>query len=297
MPDKPSIAEEPFDLKMFEAWMFRVVSDPHGVEGGLTSAKDLLGVDQSNLDQLVNPSKERTATQRLGVYADMYFWRLVDILADEHLALVHALGGRHDFHHLAVDFLHAHPSRHYRLSPLGDPLPEWILHEAPVGDYVADEHRAFLSELAQLERYKEAVFDEKQSARLSPAELAAIPPEAWGEARLHVVPALRLLRTRYPVNAYFQAFINDEEPEIPAEDESFCVIWRQEYEVWRLNLGKYAFLVLKALSEGRTLGDALESAVVDHDADPDWLLSQVGGWFTQWTADGFFRAAELPNQD
>ncbi len=274
-----------FDLHQFERWMLTVVSHPDGVSGGLQAAEDIMPVAESTLANHVNPSKNRTAAQRLGVYANMYFWRLVDVLAEDFEAVQYALG-EHDFYHKMVEYLTEHPSRNYRLSPLGKHLPGWLLRQEI-------EHREFLSELAALERFKEEVFNDPRSETLSTDQLAGIPPDEWAAARLATIPAFRLLAAQHPVNAFFQAVMDGDEPEIPAAEPQYVVIWRHELTVWRLTITREHHCILSVLHDGGTLGDALEACLELDGVEPDTLLSEVGGWFSSWTADGMFSAVEF----
>lgn len=271
-----------FDLDQWERWVFEVIRHPEGVEGGLEAARGLMPPGGEALEAHVIPSEQRTAAERLGVYANMYFWRLVDILRDEHPALDYALGD--DFYPRMVQYLAAHPSGHYRLAPLGRHLPVWCETEA------ADDlpNREFLADLAALERLKEEVFDEEPAEVASADSFLELTPDQWETTQLPTVPAFRLLATRYPVNPYFQAVLNEENPEIPAAEDAWCVIWRQDWTIWRSNLTRPRYTLLKALSEGATLADALYACLDVPGVEPEALLANVGQWFSDWMSDGMF---------
>jgi hypothetical protein len=54
------------------------------------------------------------------------------------------------------------------------------------------------------------------------------------------------------------------------------------------------FALLHALAAGRTVAEALAEAspLLGNEPEPASLLH---GWFQRWAANGFFRAALLPN--
>ncbi len=267
-----------FDLDRWERWIFEVIRHPGGLEAGVDAAG-------GGLEERVIASETRTAAERLGVYANMYFWRLSDILYDEHPALAHALGD--EWHATMRRYLTDHPSRHYRLAPLGRHLPDWLA----ASDL---ESASLLADVARLERAKEAVFDEPPVTALEVAAFEGLAPEQWAEARLVTIPALRLLATDYPVNSYFQAVLDGDEPEQPAARPSWVVIWRgADWTIWRSNLDAPRYTILKTLQEGGTLGDALMACLDLDDVDPEALMSQVGAWFRDWTADGMFAEIRL----
>src|SRR5262245_52698034 len=106
---------EPLDI--LQLWMQAVITDPQGVESGSRNdeARAALGAE---LEQVFLPSHELTSAERVGVYAEMYFLRLVEVLVDEFPGLV-ALLGREEAERLFRDYVCAHPSRHFSLNRLG----------------------------------------------------------------------------------------------------------------------------------------------------------------------------------
>src|SRR5580692_11170127 len=88
---------------------------------GLVTARDSVAVTVAEggrearqaVEQMVAGDAGLPAIARLEIYADMYFARLRDVLADEYAQTAAALGGA-AFHALVVDYLDAcrpdHPS-------------------------------------------------------------------------------------------------------------------------------------------------------------------------------------------
>jgi len=155
-------------LAALERYMQALLTHPDGPQRGAETeaARAALAVE---IDDVFLPSKELTPAERVGVYADMYFVRLVDDLEDEIRGLTHLLGHERA-HALFQEYVHAHPSRHYSLNQLG-------LHlEAFVRDEATDvEPRAFAVELARLERALQDVFDAPECASLGADAIASVP--------------------------------------------------------------------------------------------------------------------------
>jgi len=65
--------------------MHAVFTHPDGAEAGLqgAEAQEMFPIRIEDVEGLVLPSKNLTAVERLSIYANMYHWRLIDILADE----------------------------------------------------------------------------------------------------------------------------------------------------------------------------------------------------------------------
>jgi hypothetical protein len=271
------------DLERIEQWMLTVVRHPDGLEGGISAARGIIDVDLSSLESLMLPSSNLSGRERLDIYAEMYFVRLVESLAEDYPSVQHALG-EDAFDAMAIRYLTAHPSTHYRLTPLGRQLADFIATDKSLS------HRDFLAQLAQLERTRGILFDAPHDEPLSKEAAQSIPAEAWGDCFFTMIRALELHRFDYPLKEYIDAVLAGESPEIPATNESHVLIWRYDYLVLRAAITPTQFVILSGLQRGLTLGAALDACVDLPDFDPDALMANLGAWFQEWTSDGLFSA-------
>ena len=79
---------------------------------------------------------------------------------------------------------------------------------------------------------------------------------------------------------------------MPSSNESFVALTRRNFVVRRYGLSRPQFELLKALKEGRSVGDALEH-MLSSTAEGDDLSSELTLWFRNWTAEGFFHSVTL----
>jgi hypothetical protein len=179
-------------------------------------------------------------------------------------------------------YLAAHPSTHWSLSRLGAALPGWLRDAEHV------EGRAFLAELAALERAVQEAFDAPPSPVLSPEELLAVPAAAWDRARIETSLSLRLLAFEHPVGAHYQAFRDGRPRPVVERRASWLAVYRREHRVWRLDLPAEAHALLVGLAAGRPLGEAIAGA-----GPADALAPHLGAWFREWTADGLLAALRV----
>jgi hypothetical protein len=107
--------------------------------------------------------------------------------------------------------------------------------------------------------------------------------------------SLHLVRGEYDVNGYYQAFRNDEAPEMSLERAPSAVaVYRIGFALWRMNLTPAMAGLLEALMKGATLEEAL-AGVGEAVSTPDELAEaerQVMGWFRAWVTSGFFARVE-----
>ncbi len=304
--DRHEPTMSPLRLDQIERWMQAVITNPEGVEAGIGSADARrevdIGVDR--IESVVDRSDRRTSIERLEVYANAYYARLLECLRDEFPALVHALG-EEIFDELAFGYLQTYPSTSYTLSQLGNRFVQFLEETRPRGEAGEPDDDGpswpdFMIDLVRLERTYSEVFDGpggEKVPRLGPDQLRAVSPDQWPSARLVPVPCLRLLSLKYPVHAYATGVRKKENPSVPDPRPTWLAVSRIDYVVRRWTLSRVQFDLLQSLISGETIGRAIEQAARTAAANGesfDSLAQNLREWFEEWSAAGFFRAVEVP---
>jgi hypothetical protein len=280
-------------LDRMEKWLLEIIRHPHAIPVALNDpqCQEYQPAGFEKLEDVIEPSKYLSAEDRLGIYADMYFWRLIDILAETYEVLSKSIG-EDLFFRLAKIYLIQHPSRSYTLCELGAQLEDFVR----TYDEEALPSRDFLAELARLEWAISEVFSAKRSQALDVEQLVKIPNEEWSEAHFDVVEAFQLHSFEYPTNIYWQQFQNNEEkPEIPARRPTWVAVVRRDYMVWRYDINQEQYTLLKAFSEGKTLNESLMACASLPNVNFGTLTKSLTAWFQEWTADGFFARIRTKN--
>ena len=276
------MAALPLPLKRLQRWMQGVVVHPGTVGQALRARPARALVPAPRVGDVILPSPALTPEQRVGIYHGMYLWRMRDALAADYPALEHFLGDT-GFAALVKAFIQKHPSRSYTLNRLGDQLPAFVRATAL-------HHRPFCHDLARLELAITEVFDARPTPRLTDAQIAGVPADAWERAVLEPVAGLRVLAFRHPVNAYLES-VKDENHGHPKarRRDNWLVIYRREYQVYRQELTRQAHDLLKDLVRGRPLGRAISAALRRPGGKPP-AEDQLFRWFRDWVAGGLFSA-------
>src|SRR5262249_592418 len=139
-------------LSRTESLFWNLITAPEGVGPGLETLVRKGQAAPGAIDALIAGDERLPAAERLDIYANMYFFRLLDCLREDFPRLAPALG-EDRFHNLATDYLLAHPSEHPSLRYLGRRLPEFL-----AGHALARES-ACLTDLARLEWTRADLFD------------------------------------------------------------------------------------------------------------------------------------------
>ncbi|HWW62914.1 MAG TPA: DNA-binding domain-containing protein, partial [Thermoanaerobaculia bacterium] len=209
------------------------------------------------------PSRTLTPVERIEIYRGMYPMRMAEALGADYPAIVHFLG-HHQFEHLVDDYTKLYPSRSYTFNRFGDHFPEFLAKHTNVP-------RAFV-ELANLELAITKVFDDEEVPLLT--EIAGLDLDST----LPTIPALRAMKFTYDVDALYDAF-HAQTAAKPKRAKTHLVIFRRDYSVRRRRIEERAYTFLRALSEGKTLGDAIALVMPAQE--------ELFAWFREWNAAGW----------
>ena len=113
-----------------------------------------------------------------------------------------------------------------------------------------------------------------------------MPPEAWERLRWVAATCLRLHAFSHDVSSYWGQRKDELEPQPGSAEPTWLAISRHDFVVERQPLSAAQFELLSGLAAGETLPVAIDSAL-RATGDPE-LESQLGGWFADWMAAGFF---------
>jgi len=182
-------------LSVVQRWFHAVVSHPEGIEGGAASpeAQELIRLNRGELEAVVRRSRNLTAAERLSIYANAYYSRLLECMGANYPILKQALG-EEVFDSFAFEYLQRYPSRSYTLDDLGKRFAQFLGETRPEEEGEEVGWPDFLIDLATFEWTIAKVFDGPGAeglALLMPEVLQSFPAERFAEARLVPVPCLR----------------------------------------------------------------------------------------------------------
>lgn len=217
---------------------------------------------------LLDP-KGRPAGQRFDVYRNNVTLSLLRALEAHFPALRQALGAEY-FADLARDFLRAHPPQSPILMLYGAALPAFLAARTELKPY------PYLPDLARLEQARRESYHAADAAPLDAARLAGLGIAGLLRARLRLAPALRLLRSDWPLYTIWQ--MNTEGPPGPLPDRAEAVlITRPQFDPALHPLTPAQADVVEALINGESLEAAAARAAPSRSEDLTALLSLLIG--------------------
>ena len=283
-------------LNILQRWMQTVIVHPHGIEAGVASSEATDLIDD-NVEAVILPSSQQTSLDRLRIYGNAYFGRLLECLRSQYPAVRHAAGDA-AFDGLAFGYLVSHPSQTYTLAALGKSFESYLRQTRPARSEEstsdAFDFADFLIDLARLETVYNEVFDgpgPERVASLSADALTGLTPEQFADSVLKCHACVRLLELHFPVHEYATAVRRGAVPAPPVARTVWLVVTRRDYVVRRFELTQPQYQLLSALSQNRTVGEALQVLCSDPKFGPGTLKEDLQTWFRDWTAAPLF--AEL----
>lgn len=185
------------DLRRTQEIFWDLIVAPEGVGPAVAELEARGAAGSQAVDRLFAGDERLSAVQRLDIYANMYFYRLLDCLAEDFPKVLAAVGRVH-FHNLATDYLLRHPSEHPSLRHLGRRLPGFVAAH-PLGATFP-----WLADLARLDWTRADLFDAADAVPLSRDALARLPQDEAGEAQFTLIPAFALLRFDHEVVSFWR---------------------------------------------------------------------------------------------
>jgi hypothetical protein len=266
--ESPSLAE-------LQRRFFQLVTAPEGVAEELAAHN----IPPDELASMVVGDRRASAVERLDVYANMYFYRILDVLRTDYPKLL-AVVGDAAFHNLATDYLVAHPSRHPSLRFVGSALPGFVASHA------LGARRPWLAELAALEWARVDVFDRADVRLLTRDTLAARPPEAFAALALGPIPAHELVTVTHDVEETWRVVEGGREPEPPrpTEEPRTLLVWRRGVTVHHRLVDEFERAALELVRAGTTFG-LLCSALGARLPSEEEAAARAAGFLGRWLAD------------
>jgi hypothetical protein len=279
------------ELDRLQRWMQAVVMHPQGAARGLAAARrrNLLPAALRDLESVVTRSRQLTALARLGVYADMYYLRLIEVLTAEYPTTRDILGAD-AFNKACRAYIARHPSTERTLQSLSARYPEFLRR------HLRGRRNARLAvDVARIERAMEEVFDAPRAEPLAFETLKKIPVERWAEVHLQLTPAVRLLALDCPANEYMTAVRARRKAHAPRARRSFVIVYRYRLRAWRMTITREQFTLLELLGKGWPLGRAVYRSCRKLRVRAQQLPALLSGWFRDWSAAGLFVGVAEPS--
>src|SRR5260370_15296967 len=267
------------NLPELQPLLYQLITTPEGAKRIGNERRSAPG----RIETLVRGDQRLSAIERVNIYADAYFYRLLDCLYDEFPATF-AVVGSDNFAALVRDYLLACPPTEPSIFYAGRYL-YGFLRNHPLA-----KRWPFISELARLERAILDVFHAADTSTLSDEAMRAIPSQQWPAIKLKTHPAVAILRNEWRVADVLCAVESGRGWSQPAHQKTAGLGWRQDAQVNYRDLEDMETRALALLSEGASFAaicEAIAALATGSDQVP-----LIGRLLARWLGDGIIVRAD-----
>jgi len=264
----------------------------------LTRTEGMQSAGAAVAERFVKPNDRLTAFERLQIYNQQYWWRLLGAFAEDFRGLRAILGER-KFDRLAVAYLEACGSHSWNLRNLGAQLVAFL----ETNPALTHPRCELALDVARVEWARVLAFDDPEKPVLTAKQIARTPPE---RLRLGLQPYISLLELHHPVDELMRSL---KRTEIAAVSNAVAAtqtrrrktitvrrcrtpihlaVHRFNYSVYYKRLDPEAHRLLLALRAGATLQDACANAFADSKELPQQSAARIQEWFARWMEFGWF---------
>ena len=256
----------PIDLKELQSLLYRLITAVSGVAEGLAAEHDL---GAGGLDAIVLGDDRLSSEARVDIYANMYFYRILDSLKEDFPATLAVLGDE-NFNNLVTGYLLEHPPTDPSITQSGSHLANYLR------DHRMREDAPFIADLAKLERATVEVFLGPNAPTLDPDALRAVAVEDWPAMKLTLHPSAQILALDWQVSGLLRA-VEDHRPWNPAEQGAIKVlVWRANARVFHRDLDPTEANALGAAAHSATFAEICDIvATTAADQDPVARMNQL----------------------
>lgn len=208
----------------------------------------------------------RAAGSRFSVYRNNVAVSLTEAL-EVNFPAVRKLIGEKKFRAMAGIFLRQHPPEAPMISQYGTEMPEFLKTFQPLA------HIGYLPDVARLELALRQSYHAADATPVDPATLGNMAPEALMGAHLDLAPALRLLRSDWPVHGIWSYKMEPAAPKAVHEPQNVLIL-RPDFDPRMTVINNSAVAFLQGLLDGTSLGTAHDRGI---GVDPDFDLAHILG--------------------
>lgn len=248
----------------------------------------------------IKPNDRLTSFERLELYNRQYWWRVLAALQEDFPGLRAVLGDK-KFDAMSKAYLIDCPSTSFTLRNLGRKLEAWLTKHPK---WAGKDQRLAL-DITRLEMADIEAFDGKTEPALKPEDIPAV---ADGSLKLRLQPYIQLLDFQYPVDDLLLSVRDSDDGASFASNafsnrrkrrrvrataklkpaEIFLAVHRIDESVYFRRLAREEFLILRALRDGKSLGQAIDLGFRKSKTPMAERAGTVQKWFQHWSTLGWF---------
>lgn len=263
----------PSELQDLQTWVSQIIRLPFSKMGEYDIPEYETAILES-IDQHIADGPILTASQRIGIYNQQYWWRLYHIMQSHYPGLLRIFGSDEFNSQISKPYLMKYPPNDWSLHNLGERLTQWIEEE-----YQQDD-KAFVLNMAKIDAAYQKIWHTPMLK--SQRKISADVP-------LFLSPSVKLLEMQVDLMAFRFQLMQEEKdywvdhpfPEIPPfKKKHYFALFYEDFEPRYKELSNPEYQILKTFEKGCSVINALTST-------NDVSEEKIGIWFQEWAKEGW----------
>lgn len=271
--------QPPPNLHQLQRWFGSIITNRIDSANRINPHTPSGGSIYEEAAEYIAPSHSLKSWQRMEIYNQQYWWRLLRIL-QETLPLTTRLFGYRDFNQtIAMPYLERYLPDDWSLNTLGERLPEWL------SQYYHDEDKELIFNAVAVDlAFNRGFF----AHHYSPLKMDEVDIDFLLEKPLALQPSITLFALPYDLFSFRAEIIEQENGDyyldhpfpLLERNPSFFAVFRDHFcDMKWDHLDPDEFFILSQFEKGKSLEEACEPL------SEETIQNKLTDWFKVWTID------------
>lgn len=278
-------------LKKEQIWFGSIIARPIDEDSKMNPIAPSGELMEIEAVKHIVPSPTLRPAQRIQIYNQQYWWRLINAMQESYPMVTRMLGFFDFNRSLSIPYLVKYPPRHWSISYVGDRLYQWVQEEYHCQD------KKLIADALSLDWAFVASFIAPQVPTLSEECTAkSIDPETISSLTLYIQPHLKLFIFDYDLLKYRREYLEKNHDhwlsnKAPVLDKSkicrFALYRNNNGDISWKEIDETGYRVLSLFQEGASIDSAVEWLESQDAKIYEAALANLQEWFQEWTARGW----------
>lgn len=283
-------AKVPLKLKKIQSWFGSIIGRPIDEDSRMNPISPTGKAMEEEACDYIAPSPTLRPAERIQLYNQQYWWRLLSTLHDI-FPLVTRLFGHHDFNRtIAIPYLVKYPPNHWSLNFLGDRMYQWAQEE-----YLSSDRQLILDSILVDWAYNDS-FCVKNYPPIT-LESVKGDPSSLLECKMKLQPHIHLFHLGYDLFEFRNEFLKKEPeywvendfPPLNKEQDFYFILFRNiKGNLVSKKISCAEYEVLNQLSKGKTISEVCDWLETQDSEMADEAYKNMQQWMKNWFAYHWF---------
>lgn len=284
------VCEPSYQLKSTQEWFAGIITNRLGENEAIQPYSPHGCLIAEEAAKYIIPSPTLLPHQRMQIYNQQYWWRLLNTLHDN-FPLVTRLFGRHAFNEkIGIPYLLIYPPNHWSLSALGERLPKWV------EEYYREPDQSLVLNSSHLDWAFMASCIAPHFPVPKFTQMIQENPESMASQIFYLQPHISLFTWNYDLFTFRTNFLKQDDdywmdhrfPALPKGKKYFFALYRNIHNklAWR-EIKKEEFILLQRFKMGTSITDVCEYIESQEPSIYEYAVNHLQQWLQEWAQAGF----------